>query len=288
MSVLGLSAGGDLLAGGTTVVTEPILDAHDHAVWARLMIQARRRARSLEHQRLVAAAHRITERCLQQSEHPAVMWSGGKDSTAMSHLVLEVDPTVALVSEKDDLDYPGEENYVTELAEHWGAKLKIIRPDISPSQWIADHAHELRPDADFHSRAAGLSKACFYRVVERATAGRGAIFLGLRAAESKARTVSRAVNGTLYRRKSGQWTCCPLADWTGLDVFAYLATHGIEPLHVYQCVGFMHKREPWRVRKSWWLPGASGRHGGVAWLRRYYPSLYRQLIEWFPRAQSFC
>lgn len=276
-----------MLAVGTTAVTEPVLDFQDRAAWARLMIQARRRARSREHQRLVDAARRITERCLQQSERQAVMWSGGKDSTVMSHLVLQVDPTVPLMSEKDDLDYPGEEAYVTELAQSWGASLRIIRPDISPAQWLTEHAHELTPDAEMHSRAAGLSKACFYQVVERATADRGAIFLGLRAAESKARTVSRAVNGTLYRRKSGQWTCCPLADWTGLDVFAYLESHGIEPLHVYRCVGFMHEREPWRVRKSWWLPGASGRHGGVTWLRRYYPSLYRQLIEWFPRAQSF-
>lgn len=215
------------------------------------------------------------------------MWSGGKDSTVLSHLVLQVEPSIQLVSEKDDLDYPGEEAYVSDLARSWGASLTIVRPDISPSQWIAEHAHELRADADLHSRAAGLSKTCFYGVVERATADRGAIFLGLRAAESKARNVSRAANGTTYRRKSGQWTCCPLADWTGLDVFAYLESHGIEALHVYRCVGFRHEREPWRVRKSWWLPGAAGRHGGVAWLRRYYPSLFRQLLAWFPRAQSF-
>jgi 3'-phosphoadenosine 5'-phosphosulfate sulfotransferase (PAPS reductase)/FAD synthetase len=268
-------------------VIEPVLDAYDRAVWTRLMIQARRHAKTNQHQRLVDAARKLTEQALEQSTRHAVMWSGGKDSTAMARLIVSVDPSVPLVSEKDDLDYPGEVDYVITLADQWGAQLTIIRPDISPSQWIAAHAHELTPGADMHSRAAGLSKACFYGVVEQATVDKDAVFLGLRAAESKHRNVARAVHGTRYKRKSGQWVCCPLADWQGIDVYAYLESHGIDSLHVYRCVGFMHAREPWRIRKSWWLPGASGRHGGITWLRRYYPSLYRQLLEWFPRAQSF-
>jgi hypothetical protein len=34
------------------------------------------------------------------------------------------------------------------------------------------------------------------------------------------------------------------------------------------------------LRKSWWVPGAHT--DGVAWLARYYPSLYRQLCAWLP------
>lgn len=81
---------------------------------------------------------------------------------------------------------------------------------------------------------------------------------------------------------------CPLADWSGMDVLTYLLVTGIEPLHVYRCIAFAHVREPWRIRKSWWIQGdASTRRGGVTWLRHYYPSLYRQLLAWFPRAQGF-
>ena len=47
----------------------------------------------------------------------------------------------------------------------------------------------------------------------------------------------------------------------------------------------MHKSNPGAIRKSWWLPeGNAARHGGVAWLRHYYPSLYRTLAEWVPAA----
>jgi hypothetical protein len=45
----------------------------------------------------------------------------------------------------------------------------------------------------------------------------------------------------------------------------------------------MHREEPWRLREEWWVPGATGaRYGQYAWLRRYYPSLWRQLREWMP------
>lgn len=251
------------------------------------MIQARMHARSREHLRLVDAAKRVASRALDQAMRPAVSWSAGKDSTAMSALVISLDPSVTLVSEKDDLDYPGEEEYVTELAARWGARLEILRPEISPSQWISENLHQLAMGDDFHSRAAGLSKACFYGVMERDDEKRDLVFLGLRAEESVHRRKNRAINGLDYRRKSGLRIATPLGDWRGIDVFSYLLAREIDPLHVYRCIGFMHQREPWRVRKSWWIPGDMGKYGGATWLRRYYPSLFAKLKGWFPRAQSF-
>jgi 3'-phosphoadenosine 5'-phosphosulfate sulfotransferase (PAPS reductase)/FAD synthetase len=268
------------------MMNEPRLDARDVAVWERLLIRARLRSREREHRRLVDAARLVAERVLARAERPAVYWSGGKDSTAMAALLLSLVPSVQLVSEKDDLDYPGEEAYVTGLAARWGARLEILRPEVSPSAWIAGHAGEMAADDDFHSRRTALSKACFYGLVERDNARRDAIFLGLRAEESAARQRGRAAHGLDYVRADGLRVCSPIGDWTGLDVFAYLLELEVEPFAVYRCCGYMHEREPWRVRKSWWLPGDRGKHGGTSWLRRYWPSLYRRLVEWFPLAQG--
>lgn len=38
------------------------------------------------------------------------------------------------------------------------------------------------------------------------------------------------------------------------------------------------------VRAQYLRGGASGRYGQVAWLRRYYPSLYTQLRRWMAEA----
>jgi 3'-phosphoadenosine 5'-phosphosulfate sulfotransferase (PAPS reductase)/FAD synthetase len=208
------------------------------------------------------------------------MWSGGKDSTVMVHLLRGF--SVPVASEKDDLDYPREREYVERLARRWGLALTVLVPPLSPRGWIEEHRHDIDAGADIHSRAAELSKRCFYEVVEAHTRECAGIFLGLRAEESRARSLNRATRGSLYQRRDGQWVCAPLSDLSGLDVFAYAFAHGIELLPVYRCVGLMHAQEPWRVRKSWWLPGESARFGGVVWLRRYWPSLHAQMVDLLP------
>lgn len=89
------------------------------------------------------------------------------------------------------------------------------------------------------------------------------------------------------RRRFGegtQWISTPLADWRGIDVYAYAVSRGIELLPMYRCVGLMHDEDPWNIRKSWWVPGSHARWGGIAWLRRYYPSLYARLCRMLPDA----
>ena len=48
-----------------------------------------------------------------------------------------------------------------------------------------------------------------------------------------------------------------------------------------RCCGWLpeHRQKPWLIRKSWWIPGAHAANGQVAWLKRYWPSLYAKLAE---------
>jgi 3'-phosphoadenosine 5'-phosphosulfate sulfotransferase (PAPS reductase)/FAD synthetase len=107
------------------------------------------------------------------------------------------------------------------------------------------------------------------------------VALGLRSEESGIRRRVREMRGRCFRLASGQLRCLPVADWSGLDVFAYAHSRNIELLPVYRCVALMHAREPWLIRKSWWLPGSHAAQGGVVWLRRYYPSLYDKMCALF-------
>jgi len=271
---------------------EPVLHRADFDAWDVWERTALVHAESDRHRRRVDAARQVVRDFIAVAPNSAIMWSGGKDSTAMAHLACEMGCSLPLVSEKDDLDFPGELEYVTALAQQWDARLNVLTPAISPAQWIAEHATEIGADGDVHSRAAGLSKACFYGLLERENARHDGIMLGLRKSESAGRLKNRATHGVLYRKRptrenpSGLCVATPLADWEGIDVYAYLLTRSIPLLPVYLCIGLMHQHEPWRVRKSWWLPGASGRHGGVTWLRHYWPSLYAQLCKWMPNARS--
>lgn len=246
-------------------------------------------AKTNSHAKRVDSSKFVVDRCIQSAERVAVSWSAGKDSTVMTHLVrVEMGCDVTAVSEKDDLDFPGEDAYVRDLAAAWGLRLRVVRPDISPSAWVAEHAGAMHVGDDIHARSAGLSKVCFYRVMESADRDFDAVMLGLRSEESQIRRYLRERRGRLYalRGRGGQLRCLPVADWSGIDVFAYAVSRGIELLPMYRCIGLMHATEPWRLRKSWWLPGSGAAHGQVAWLRRYYPSLFTQLVMWMPHARA--
>jgi 3'-phosphoadenosine 5'-phosphosulfate sulfotransferase (PAPS reductase)/FAD synthetase len=263
---------------------EPVLRAADLEAWDLLQRTAEVHAQTKKYRRALERARAAIEQAFAVAppSRCCCMWSGGKDSTVLTHLLRG--SGVAVASEKDDLDYPGEREYIERLAREWGIDLTVLVPPVSPRQWLADHAGELSAEGDMHSRAAGLSRECFYKVVEEHGARYDLTFLGLRSGESAGRAANRATHGVLYKKSNGRWICNPLSDWSGLDVFAYAAAHRIELLPVYRCIALLHKDEPWRVRKSWWLPGADARWGGVAWLRWYWPSLYRQLESWMPDA----
>jgi 3'-phosphoadenosine 5'-phosphosulfate sulfotransferase (PAPS reductase)/FAD synthetase len=271
-------------------MTEPRLTRADVDAWNCLRRTAQIHAGTHGFARHLESARRVVGQALETAAPWCLMWSGGKDSTVMAHMVcVEMGQRMPVASEKDDLDYPGEREYVEGLARAWGLDLHVLEPPISPREWLAAHAGALEADGDLHSRAAGLSKACFYEVVERFSSSFAGVFLGLRAAESRGRNVNRAAHGLLYskaRSPSPLWVATPLGDWTGLDVYAYAETRAVELLPVYRCIALAHRTEPWQVRKSWWVPGAHARLGGLGWLRHYYPSLYRQYVSWLPLGQG--
>lgn len=271
-------------------MVEPVLSPEDVRVWDRWRITFAMHARSLAHRRAVDMAKRIAGRALDSAKTPLLAWSGGKDSTALVHLVrVELGANVHTISEKDDLDYPSEETYVRDLASRFAIDLEILRPETSPLAWLLERRGALSAGEDMHSRSAGLSKTCFYGVMERANEGRDLLLWGLRAEESGRRERLLTAKGVTYQLKSGQVRCAPLAGWTGLDVFAYLQAHDVDPLHVYRCCGWLpeHRQKPWLIRKSWWIPGAHAAKGAAAWLKRYYPSLFAVLRGLAPDAACY-
>ena len=269
-------------------LNEPVLSGEDRRLWETWCRTAALHARTSPFKRRVEQALRAVERAFEATDDWCLAWSAGKDSTVLLHLVrVLAGRDVPVYSEKDDLDFPGEEDYVRRLAEQWDVRLTVVRPSVSLRRWVAENAERLglRADEDFHGRAAALSKEHFYDLIERHTKRHAGTFLGLRAGESAGRKANRRVRGLVYRRSDGHYIGTPLGDWSGMDVLAYAVSNDIELLPVYQCIALAHRNEPWHLRKSWWIPGSHAAMGGVAWLARYYPSLFRELCEILPDAR---
>lgn len=264
---------------------EPILTPEDHRIWVAWQRQALAHAKTNLHRTRIDRAKAVVLQVAQTHPSAYLTWSAGKDSTAMVHFVrVACGIDAAAMSVKDDLDYPGEEDYLRRWADAWDVRLSIVRPSFFLQSWLADHASEVSALEDLHSRSAEFSQAAFYRPIADYAESRGlpGVYLGLRSEESHGRRMNRATRGPQYTKRGGETVCTPIVDWKGIDVYAYLFTHGIDPLPVYRCVA-LHD-SPDRVRKSWWLPGAHSRKGGVVWLRTYYPSLYAKLCRLLPDA----
>jgi 3'-phosphoadenosine 5'-phosphosulfate sulfotransferase (PAPS reductase)/FAD synthetase len=266
---------------------EPRLTEEDERVWNSWCATWSIHARSRSYLRRVDTARLRVRETFLASKAPVVAFSGGKDSRVMLELIEQEASSMGvdyeIFSHKDDCDYPGEIDYVRREASNYKRQFTVLAPPFSVAAWMHDNAK----GGDLHSRASGLSKAAFYDVVDAFTSRFDVSFLGLRQDESRARRMNRAVRGVFYTKKNGVAISTPIVDWSGNDVFAFALQNKLELLPIYKCLAFIHSAEPWRIREAWWLPQEdTARYGGVAWLRHYYPSLYRQLRDWMPQVQS--
>lgn len=208
-------------------------------------------------------------------------WSAGKDSTAIAALLAEMGAGEAAPAfgEKDDIDYPGETDYLSAVAARLSLPVpEVIRPRIQLLDWLREHRISLVED--LHSKAAELSSEHFYKLLDdhRARSGHNAVLLGLRSAESKHRAVNRASHGWMYTRRDGLTVAAPLADWTDMDVHAYVAARGVPLLPVYLCID--PGQEAMKIRKSWWIAGGGvARYGHYVWLRRWWPALWHAAVQ---------
>lgn len=272
-------------------VSEPILTEDDEARWASWMRACLEHSRTHAHKRRVDRGLATVREALATCDPWCVMFSGGKDSRVLVQLVcVDAGYRGRVISHKDDLDFPESEPYVRRVGEELGLDLAVVRPPVSPAEWMRDNAAKGGMTVDLHSRQSEIARAAWWDTIDNETAAFAGYFDGLAAHESKARRINRMYRGNLYEKnhrvRGKIMVAHPLHDWTPHDIYGYCAARGIELLPLYKCIGLMDSVEPWQLREEWWAP-SERQAERVAWLRRYYPSLYRQLCAWMPDARMY-
>lgn len=203
-------------------------------------------------------------------------WSGGKDSTAMVHLVRSVAPETPIMIQFDDCDWPEKRPYVERVCAALGLSVCSVEPDFSV--WQRMRTGRIGEE-NFCDISHELTREAFLRPLADAQheLGCDGVFLGLRIEESRNRRIHLCLRGGLYQIASGDWHCCPLAHWTAEDVFAYLIAHGIE---INPCYGQNRFLSPEEIRISWAVPTPTslGR-GAVEHLRHYYPVQFQRMRD---------
>jgi 3'-phosphoadenosine 5'-phosphosulfate sulfotransferase (PAPS reductase)/FAD synthetase len=206
-----------------------------------------------------------------------ISWSAGKDSTAMAHLILSLYPDTPLMIQFDDCDWPEKRPYAGRVMEKQGWKnVHCVEPNFSV--WERMKAGRIGEEA-FCAQSHPLTQDAFLKPLaakQHELRCKG-VYMGLRAEESKARKKHLQLRGKLYRLKSGEWRCCPLAHWTAEDVYAYLTQHDIEINPCYFNNRFLPPEE---IRLSWAIPTPTSiRYGDMEHLRFYYPLQLGRLRE---------
>ncbi|CAH2606084.1 Phosphoadenosine phosphosulfate reductase family protein (plasmid) [Rhodovastum atsumiense] len=251
------------------------------------MEAARLHARLPAHKRAVErAAGRVREALAAAPGTWAVGCSGGKDSTAALAVAVEAGwrGPVFHFAYRGDYD-PQPTANACALAVRWG--LPFVMVEVASEMEAIDR---VGADRFFAPGAVGQEavteaarwwertyKAELTAFQERQ--GWTGIIMGMRREESMARAITISRKGWLYRVASRPgWTCCPLHDWSGRDVWAAILGRGLPYLARYDEA----EDRVWeRSDDAWFAPNVWAR-GMARRIQLRDPELWHALVERYP------
>ncbi len=261
--------------------------ADPQPVYDELRARYRLRARLPVHQRRVECARGIIAEALLVG--PAcVMVSGGKDSVALLHLAREVDPALPAIFVDDGAQLPWTYDVIEALRE-MGHAITTIETEVT-LPWMLRHVGMLGYDGpekqpgDWHWTGAQFREVLVDEPARRVRdMGWPVQLLGLRAEESHARMMNRRVRGTIYGRANGTTIACPLSDWEGADVFAYVTGHDLPLSPIY-----LQPDDPGRERRrtAAVLLTEAAMQGEWRRIRELLPAYWQEISREFPNMRN--
>lgn len=209
-------------------------------------------------------------------------WSGGRCSTVVLHIALQLAPDLKVVYGNTGIEFPENVVYVHDVAEKWGVNLYELHPETTFWKIVDEHGMpKFRAFGDnkqvkYRSRL-GLTTArrpyCCHLLKEKPRYefykehGITGNITGMRAAESRARARTFNRRGISYKLKSGPkiWVYHPIGLWSTAKLEAYLEEHDIPHNPVYDT----------QLRNGCWA--CTAYKGWEANIIRYSPDMYRLL-----------
>jgi 3'-phosphoadenosine 5'-phosphosulfate sulfotransferase (PAPS reductase)/FAD synthetase len=217
------------------------------------------------HQARVGQARGIISRALAQCHAPYVACSFGKDSAVLLHLVLSVAGSadarfLAWANETCNLDTY--DQVIDAWTHREAQRLRLTVVELERETLTARVARRFDALAEVQPS--------------------DAVFIGLRAEESRGRRMTLRTHGPIYRMASGMLRICPLAWWSTDDIGAYIVTHDLPMLQTYHDEG-MDARTSSRVpREDYGIRART-----LQALRQRAPERFNALARAFPEVQSY-
>jgi 3'-phosphoadenosine 5'-phosphosulfate sulfotransferase (PAPS reductase)/FAD synthetase len=192
-----------------------------------------------------------------------VSWSAGKDSSVVAHACHAAHPGITILMTDPGIPV----HWMEPERERWMAYARAAAWNLTIYLW--DKYADQRDDETFDQYSHRVHSTMFGKVHDHAARhGLTTRIMGIRAEESRARTMLVARNGHAYTYKDGTHAILPIAKWRLDDVWAYTATNDLPWLDIYTAIG-PHARSG--------LIGRSGeRFGREEYLRQHFPEAWRK------------
>ena len=209
-------------------------------------------------------------------------WSGGRCSTAVLHMALQIDPNMKVVYSNTGVEFPENVQYVHDVADEWGVNLTELHADTTFWEIVKKHGMPKFRKFGDNKQVKYLSRLgvtthrrpyCCWLLKEKA---RYAFYkqyeitgnvTGMRASESRARARAFNRRGIYYKLKSGPkiWVYHPIGLWSDSKLQVYLEKHNIPHNAVYDT----------QSRNGCWA--CTAYKGWEANIMRYNPRMYKVL-----------
>lgn len=219
-----------------------------------------------------------------------ISYSSGKDSTVLLDLLVRAGweglGFHAICSEYED---PPENQLQAEKArKQYGTDIRDIRCYGEYDAWREAGHFFCEPVTIAERKSARRANTEFKKVSSTFMQEHGIknMFMGLTKDESRAREITLNKRGAIYQTKARSgWTCCPLANWSARDIWAYIVSHDLPYLSVYDCPYF--SRERIRNELTVMYCGYITAHGVLLQYRLAYPDLFARLQKEFPEVRKY-
>jgi 3'-phosphoadenosine 5'-phosphosulfate sulfotransferase (PAPS reductase)/FAD synthetase len=225
-------------------------------------------------------------------EHPEnwmISYSSGKDSTVLLDLLISAGwRGIGFHCICSDYEDPPENQLQAEKARKmYGIDITDVHCYGEYDAWKEVGHLFCVPESAEETRTARRANTEFKKTSERFMKEHqiSNIFMGLCKDESRARKINLRMRGQIYQTKSGRWTCCPLADWTACDIWAYIISRDLPYLHVYDIPHF--SREKIRNELTLLYCDYITSHGVLLQYRMAYPELFAKLRKEFPGVGNY-
>lgn len=223
---------------------------------------------------------KIIKDLLSQCERPYLSWSGGKDSTVMLWLTLQIKPDIEVIYFDADSCLPDGQEYMMRLVSEWSLNFRAAktRPLLDVlAEYGIDH-----PCINYYTM-----KATVYEPVRQlAKEGYDGSLVGIRAQESRGRKLGGMRYGELFRNKSydNMLEAWPMLWWTAKEIWFCIDYYKIPYHPAYDKTKFDPREE---MRVSYWAGETKRRWGRFKWLEYYYPDLFTKFIARCPQVRNF-